>query len=432
MDPALPVLREVKQLCLASGNLAQFAVALNLEASILFGSGQLEEALRTCDETERICFKIGNKVGVAASRGNRALACRRRGDLAAALRLLKSEEDTLRETGVKNLLAISLANQADLLTEMGKPGEAYRRISEAHAIASNHGYQELAEQFAQLRNHLAQTHGIADEKKKSSPAESVSALNQGMIFLQMGRIDQAVAILKDVDAALLDEAEKAASRQQDRNALVVYCGLALAMKAKGDRVRSLALTVKHEQLARKLGLKAEVAVALGNRANIHWEDRDYDKALELHHEKEVIAREVRDANTLAFALINQGLLLSRELCRPEEGLPKAVEAYQLVVQHGLTDLQRRMIPTIGMLLNAALDQAVTLTQVGGVHVDTKKPTTTSHAESRDATRRRGSELLKQVEATADAMNQPQFAELARKAGENAATKSEPIRKPRKK
>jgi ATP/maltotriose-dependent transcriptional regulator MalT len=236
-----------------------------------------------------------------------------------------------------------------------------------------------------------------------------------MMFLQMGQVEQAVAILKEVDAESLDQVEKTASRQQDRKALVLYCGLALVAKAKGDRDRALALTIQHEQLARKLGLPSEVAIALGNRANIHAENGAYDDALQLHHRKEEVARELRDPTTLAIALINQGLLLSRELSRPEEGLPKAVEAYQIVVGHGLTHLQHRMGRTIEMLLNAALDHAVKLIRRDDSRFEADKSGKTGRRESHEARRRRGLDLLKQMEAAAEDMNQPRVAELARKA-----------------
>ena len=70
--------------------------------------------------------------------------------------LLKEAERLLRELGDPQDLAIMLANQAALLSS--KPDrrhEALRLAEEALAIATRHGYRQLAAQIQPLRDSIS-------------------------------------------------------------------------------------------------------------------------------------------------------------------------------------------------------------------------------------------------------------------------------------
>ena len=83
-----------------------------------------------------------------------------RGDLDGALTLHKEQERLCRELGNTQGLAISLANQAILLSEgMNRPQEALPLAAEAHRLALDHGYAALAGQIKaildQVRSRLS-------------------------------------------------------------------------------------------------------------------------------------------------------------------------------------------------------------------------------------------------------------------------------------
>ena len=62
----------------------------------------------------------------------------------------------------------------------------------------------------------------------------------------------------------------------------------------------------------------------------------------LAKEQEQICRELENPSELALSLANQALILVQNLNQPREALPRAKEAYDLALQHGLTALAEQI------------------------------------------------------------------------------------------
>ncbi len=56
--------------------------------------------------------------------------------------------------GLKDGLAASLVNQANILTIVGRPQEALPLAEEALDLAVKHDYRQLAEQVRRIRDHI--------------------------------------------------------------------------------------------------------------------------------------------------------------------------------------------------------------------------------------------------------------------------------------
>jgi len=87
---------------------------------------------------------------------NQALILMARGDLAGAMTLMKEQKRICRELGNVENFAISLANQALILSRQGRHREALALAEEAYRLVSSHGYAALAKQILpileQVRN----------------------------------------------------------------------------------------------------------------------------------------------------------------------------------------------------------------------------------------------------------------------------------------
>ena len=68
-----------------------------------------------------------------------------------------------------------------------------------------------------------------------------------------------------------------------------------------------------------------------------------EDALQLYQESEKINRELCKKESLAISLINQALIFKS---RKEfaQALPRAKEAYEIAVSHGLAQLERKILP----------------------------------------------------------------------------------------
>ena len=106
-------------------------------------------------EEERICRELGNKDGLSISLANQANILTDRGDLDGAMALYKDQERICRELGNPQRLSISLVNQALIVKGLpGRRGEARSLAEEALRIATHHGYQQLVPQIQRIRDSI--------------------------------------------------------------------------------------------------------------------------------------------------------------------------------------------------------------------------------------------------------------------------------------
>jgi len=89
--------------------------------------------------------------------------------------LCKDQERLCREMGDPKGVAISLADQANLLGQMGRPGEALPLVEEAHRLATEHGYAALAEHIKVILVSLRDPHEEKMIKEKEGPKVTFSA-----------------------------------------------------------------------------------------------------------------------------------------------------------------------------------------------------------------------------------------------------------------
>jgi hypothetical protein len=77
---------------------------------------------------------------------------------------------------------------------------------------------------------------------------------------------------------------------------------------------------------------------LGSQANILYARGDLDGAMAHYKEQERLCRELGNPEGLAISLVNQALILSQGMDRPQEALPLAAEAHHLAMAYGYAAL----------------------------------------------------------------------------------------------
>ena len=117
-------------------------------AILLQTTGHPQEAFSLREHLVEHYHQDGDRANLQGALGNQALILKAQGDLDGAMRLHKEQERICRELGKVEGMAISLANQASLLSnKLNRPQEALPLAEESYRLATQHGLAALAGQI---------------------------------------------------------------------------------------------------------------------------------------------------------------------------------------------------------------------------------------------------------------------------------------------
>ncbi|HYG57975.1 MAG TPA: tetratricopeptide repeat protein, partial [Symbiobacteriaceae bacterium] len=109
----------------------------------------------------------------------------------------------------------------------------------------------------------------------------------------------------------------------------------------GHLNEAMALLKEVERLCRELGHKSGLSTCLGNQAVILQACGRLDEAMALQKEMECLCRELQDPNGLATALVNQAAIRRRQGNIPE-GRALVQRALRIARDSGLIALSRQI------------------------------------------------------------------------------------------
>jgi tetratricopeptide (TPR) repeat protein len=128
--------------------------------------------------------------------------------------------------------------------------------------------------------------------------------NQALILQAWGRLEEAMALLKKVEAICEELGDKGSLS-------VSYGNQALILQAWGRLEEAMALLKKVEAICEELGDKDSLSVSYGNRAGILNAWGRLEEAMELLKKQEVICVEFGNQDSLQHSYANQAVILRR-------------------------------------------------------------------------------------------------------------------------
>jgi tetratricopeptide (TPR) repeat protein len=127
--------------------------------------------------------------------------------------------------------------------------------------------------------------------------------NQALILQDWGRLEEAMALLKKVEALCLEPGSNKNSLQ------ISYGNQAVILKAWGRLEEAMALLKKQEALCLELGNKDSLQISYGNQALILQDWGRLEEAMALHKKQEALCLELGNKDSLQISYGNQALIL---------------------------------------------------------------------------------------------------------------------------
>lgn len=134
---------ETEQIYRQTGDRRGLALALNNRAVLLVERDQLTAARTMFESSQPMWIEIAGELGAALTTYNLAQVSRLQGELETSRKLHQQALDARAAAGLKPDQAISLANQAGLLLEMGQMAAAEPLLVKARALAEEVGERSL-------------------------------------------------------------------------------------------------------------------------------------------------------------------------------------------------------------------------------------------------------------------------------------------------
>lgn len=370
---------------LESNDKVNYQASLGGEALILLDRCELDDAMRLMKEQEHICRELGDKEGLQASLGNQALILKDWGRLDEAMKLLKEQEKICYELQNKKYLKISLSNQAIIYYVLGNMNEALRLLKESEYISrelgDKHGLSICQGEIGNIMYIL----GNLDEslkylKKQEDICQKLgdkgglatSFTNQSRIYMAKGDLDNAMMLLKKSEKIKQEIGDKIGLQVCLRNQAIIltnqgqyedaikllklqenicqkighkegtqlsFYSQAIILTKQGKFEEAMKLLRLQEDICQKIGNKEGLQLSFGLQATICSGQNDFQKALDLYERQESICRNIKYTEGIAASLFNQALTLAKYMCRQEDALPLAEEAYKLVKDIGFSKLE---------------------------------------------------------------------------------------------
>jgi tetratricopeptide (TPR) repeat protein len=150
-----------------------------------------------------------------------------------------------------------------------------------------------------LWNHLAK-----EGQKQKAGVRAAAQTAEALSLHQMGQSDEALALLREAEAAFRQEGDRIGLADALANQAMIHT-------TRGDLERAAAHCDEHEQLARELDAPSIRATSLGLRGSLKSARREWDQALLLLKEAERLFREIGTKDSLARCLGDQAGILQQ-------------------------------------------------------------------------------------------------------------------------
>ncbi len=144
LDGALALLDEKARLCRQLGDQRSLAIALGNQGNIADTQGDADRALELYQEKKRIDRSLGNLGGLAHVLFNESSIRLNRQEYRQALPLIDEEVGLRRSLGNPHKLALALVHRTEGLAHLGNISEALAAAREAHGLAQENGFTDIA------------------------------------------------------------------------------------------------------------------------------------------------------------------------------------------------------------------------------------------------------------------------------------------------
>jgi tetratricopeptide (TPR) repeat protein len=180
----------------------------NLGAALL-KNGLIEEALPYCEECIEEARRSGDAAAEAAGLANLSAIYSQRGDDQAALVHARMAEDAARRGGDTDLQAVAFGRQARVLTSLGRPAEAERRLEDKRDFAKEKGrLYRYAEALRDLLAHIKRDRPEERDEARQMYEEAASVFWDHRQYDDYRRTLNGLGIL-EAEAGVYDAAEVA-------------------------------------------------------------------------------------------------------------------------------------------------------------------------------------------------------------------------------
>ena len=268
---------ETEQIYRQTGDRRGLALALNNRAVLLVERDELTAARTMFESSQPMWIEIAGELGAALTTYNLAQVSRLQGELETARRLHQQALDTRAAAGLKPDQAVSLANLAGLLLEMGQPAAAEPLLAQARALAEEVGERSLLATVLAQEGELALLRGNFEkarelmEKVLENRLAGQEALLVPAARLALARLSLAEKIPLEANQMAREalEAVHRDGRPAEETRAAALLALALVADSARDEARTLlsdrstqALNCQQPQARLHFGL-AEVGLASG-------------------------------------------------------------------------------------------------------------------------------------------------------------------------
>jgi tetratricopeptide (TPR) repeat protein len=329
LDGAQRLFTDSARLAAAVGNEVNVAIARGAIANILQSRGEFDEALRIRREEQLPVYeRLGNLRSRALTMGRIADILESRGDVDEALRIRREEQlPVFERLGDARERAVTMGEIADTLLSRGELDEALRiRMEEELPVF---------ERLGDVHSRAVTMGNIAD------------------ILMDRGDLDEALRIRREEQLPVFERLGDVRSRA------VAMGKITDILERRGDLDESLRI-LRDELLPafERLGLLRERAVIMGRIADIMVKKGDKAAARVLQEDRLRINTRLDDQDGRAATLWSLSQLDLSEM-KPNDGIPRIVEAYAIVQRLGRAEGIAVIGQVLGQILAASgeLDQA---------------------------------------------------------------------------
>ncbi len=339
--------KDVKEAANTNGNLG----------IVQYRTGNKQEAIRLFRQSASMRETIGDVKGLAAVYGNLVTAFTSLGELDSAYRYQQLAVLNAEKTGVKNILAQSLTNQAALLTR--KREYAAALASEERAIAL---YREMGDQL-KLGTRYLSIAGIRDKLNDSATAVvffdkaqtvAASLLNKPLFQNLYSARAGFYAGRNNYQAALEDYKKYVLYKDSLLNEKMTANRNELEVKYETEKKDFEITRLKTEQQIRQLELEKQQAIAAGNQ-------------LEAKRKQDQITLLRQQEQLSSLQLEQQRQELEKQQLLAKESEQQMLQSLQnLQIAENEKKLRQRQLEKERLLRNGIIGFSLSLLFIGGL------------------------------------------------------------------
>ncbi len=339
--------KDVKEAANTTGNLG----------IVQYRTGNKEEAIRLFRQSAAMRETIGDAKGLAAVYGNLVTAFSSLGRLDSAYHYQQLAVSNAEKTGVKNILAQSLTNQAALLTRRQEYQQALAIEERAVSL-----YREMGDQL-KIGNRYLSMAGISDRLKDSAAAENyfrqasavAAQLQNKPLFQNMYSARSAFyAGRQNYVAAMEDYKKYVLYKDSLLNEKVAANRNELEVKYETEKKDFEISRLKTEQQIKQLELEKQQALAAGNQLEA---ERKQDQI--------TLLRQQEQLKTLQLEQQRQELEKQQLLAKETE--QQMLQSLQnLQIAENEKKLRQRQLERERLIRNGVIGFTLALLLIGGL------------------------------------------------------------------